>query len=234
MSQAVSRGQALQIAARVGIQINWDELDGDNLQANVINLKPGEFGARFTSFLRDGCALFEADAFRETGEYVVNIEMADPNWNPFRFDKFLRQGAKVEDLSRNEDVTLHLGTILHPDEKELTNGDEIARRIELIRNIALGYNHALWFTGHGRDEGQKSDFYQFSRAFGEGRIYFPAVIALLRNHRYTPVLFYFNGEWDCRWEPFEITVFRKCDRIAVRSFRRGYTPILQPTYRSIN
>lgn len=54
MGKAVSRGQALQISARVATQVNWDELDGNNLQADVISLTPEEFGNRFTAFLKNG------------------------------------------------------------------------------------------------------------------------------------------------------------------------------------
>ncbi|TSC91570.1 MAG: hypothetical protein CEN90_368 [Parcubacteria group bacterium Licking1014_17] len=54
MSKAVSRGQALEISARVATQINWDELDGDKLQVEVINLSSAEFGSRFTAFLKNG------------------------------------------------------------------------------------------------------------------------------------------------------------------------------------
>ncbi|MFA5889160.1 MAG: hypothetical protein WCW47_02870 [Candidatus Paceibacterota bacterium] len=63
MSQAVSRGQALQISARVGTQVNWDELDGGSLQNEVIELTPEEFGKRFTAFLKNGARLI-VSAFR--------------------------------------------------------------------------------------------------------------------------------------------------------------------------
>ena len=54
MGKAVSRGQALEVSARVATRINWDELDGDKLQAEIINLSPAEFGNRFTAFLKNG------------------------------------------------------------------------------------------------------------------------------------------------------------------------------------
>lgn len=54
MVKAVSRGQALQIAARVATQVKWDELDGDRLQQEVLELSPEEFGNKVTSFLRRG------------------------------------------------------------------------------------------------------------------------------------------------------------------------------------
>ena len=50
----VSRGQALQVAARVGTQVDWDAIDGDVLQKSVIDLTPEEFGKRFTEFLKNG------------------------------------------------------------------------------------------------------------------------------------------------------------------------------------
>lgn len=57
MGQAVSRGQALQVAARVGTQVDWDQLDGDRLQTEVIDLTPEEFGRRFVAFLKNGARL---------------------------------------------------------------------------------------------------------------------------------------------------------------------------------
>lgn len=57
MSKAISRGQALEVSARVATQINWDELEGDKLQSEVINLTSAEFGSRFTAFLKNGARL---------------------------------------------------------------------------------------------------------------------------------------------------------------------------------
>lgn len=54
MSTAVSRGQALQISARVATQVNWDELDDKRLQQDIIELTPEEFGKRMTAFLLRG------------------------------------------------------------------------------------------------------------------------------------------------------------------------------------
>ena len=59
--KTVSRGQALQVASRVGTQVNWDEIDGDRLQENVIDLSPEEFGKRFTAFLKNGGRLIIGD-----------------------------------------------------------------------------------------------------------------------------------------------------------------------------
>ena len=60
MSKAVSRGQALQVSARVATQVSWDELDGDALQKEIINLTPNEFGLRFTAFLKNSMRLLKS------------------------------------------------------------------------------------------------------------------------------------------------------------------------------
>lgn len=51
---AVSRGQALEVTARVATQVDWDAIDGARLQEQVINLSSQEFGSRFTAFLQNG------------------------------------------------------------------------------------------------------------------------------------------------------------------------------------
>jgi len=54
MGKVVSRGQALEVSGRVATQIDWDQLDGQKLQDEVISLSPEEFGRRFTAFLKTG------------------------------------------------------------------------------------------------------------------------------------------------------------------------------------
>jgi hypothetical protein len=61
MSKAVSRGQALEVSARVITQVNWEQLDGDHLQREVISLTSEEFGRRFTAFLQSGCRMVAGD-----------------------------------------------------------------------------------------------------------------------------------------------------------------------------
>lgn len=54
MVKQVSRGQVAEVGSRVLTQVNWDQLDGDRLQTEVINLPSEEFGRRFTAFLKNG------------------------------------------------------------------------------------------------------------------------------------------------------------------------------------
>jgi hypothetical protein len=84
MGKAVSRGQALQVSARVATQVNWDKLDGDSLQRDVISLSPEEFGRRFTEYLRNGARII-----RESN--LLRIDRSVP-FNP---TKFLGEGWSI-------------------------------------------------------------------------------------------------------------------------------------------
>jgi hypothetical protein len=57
MSKVTSRDQALEIIAKAMVNINWDGVNGELLQTDVISLKPAEIGQRFTAFLNNGCRL---------------------------------------------------------------------------------------------------------------------------------------------------------------------------------
>lgn len=52
-----TNGQILEIASRIVRDVDWSLVDGDGLQREVINLKPEEFGGRFTAFLKNGARL---------------------------------------------------------------------------------------------------------------------------------------------------------------------------------
>lgn len=86
MSKAVSRGQALQIAARVATQINWDELDGDRLQDEVISLTSQEFGARFTAFLKNNAKVIVRES------KIIRIDRAVP----FDLEAFVGQESDLK------------------------------------------------------------------------------------------------------------------------------------------
>ncbi len=55
MAKIVTRGQALELAGRFGVDTNWDSVDGDKLQTEVISLPRDELGRRFTAFVNNGC-----------------------------------------------------------------------------------------------------------------------------------------------------------------------------------
>jgi len=98
MGKVVSGGQSLEIVARVATQVNWEELDGDKLQKEVISLSREEFGTRFTAFLRNGGRIF-----------VSHPRLISTR--PFNPEEFLGNGRSIwkgsadgDGLSGKEDI----------------------------------------------------------------------------------------------------------------------------------
>ncbi len=131
MGKAVSRGQALQVSARVATQVNWDELDGDQLQSEVINLTPEEFGYRFTTFLKNGC--------RVGGSKVIKIDRS----KPFDPVSFIGEGWSIEEQDERSLVITELDltkiqfkTMLRDDEN-IVKGEEKLRRLKKAAYVRL-------------------------------------------------------------------------------------------------
>ena len=81
--KAVSRGQALEISARVATQVNWDELDAERLQREVIQLSAEDFRQRFTAFLQNG------------GRVNVGTTLPIPRSQPFNPAEFIGKGWTI-------------------------------------------------------------------------------------------------------------------------------------------
>lgn len=75
----VTRGQALELMARFGTQIDWKSLDGHRLQENVISLGAKEFGRRFAIFLNNDCKVIVSNP----GNFLVDRSQ------PVDVDRFL-------------------------------------------------------------------------------------------------------------------------------------------------
>lgn len=74
MSKVVSRGQALEVSGRFATQIDWNQIDGQKLQDEVISLSPEEFGRRFTAFLK-----------AETRSSFGGLKVACATFDPAKF-----------------------------------------------------------------------------------------------------------------------------------------------------
>ncbi|MDP3770169.1 MAG: hypothetical protein U1A23_02450 [Candidatus Sungbacteria bacterium] len=96
MSKAVSRGQALQVAARVAMQVNWDELDGDRLQEEIISLTPQEFGAKFTAFLKNNSKSNDSKLLVRESK-IIRIDRTMP-FDPPRFILIGQESGGFEPL----------------------------------------------------------------------------------------------------------------------------------------
>lgn len=169
MSKAVSRGQALQIAARVATQVKWDELDGDQIQEEIINLSPEEFGKKFTVFLNQGCMM------------AINLIHST-----FRYDKSKDDWKLLENTPRRltsaniEGISFLKGT------ESQINGEEMVRRATGL-DANLGQEDAEFLLEH-QDEipAELREFY----------LVFPGTMWQGSGEdRFVPFLSWVGGQW---------------------------------------
>lgn len=196
MSKAVSRGQALQVSARVATQINWDELDGDALQSGVIDLTPENFGRRFTDFLKNGARVqIVGDYFKETGELTIQIPaLPRPTLEQLQKRYSFIKSIEADD-SPTEPVTLVLGTVLRPDEKSI-NGMEYEYRLRSLDG-KFGYQQGEWLVLH------QDEYPDFMNLLGKIYIDLPGIKALRDDGgRDFPCLSQDGKRWCLRWDWF--------------------------------
>jgi hypothetical protein len=192
--KAISRGQALEISARVGTQVNWDELDGGSLQNEVIQLSPEEFGARFTAFLRNGARLV-VGALKFVVKRGFNPEkFIGKGWSIVEDETDSRSKALTElDLTKVQFVT----TL--KDGETYVKGEEKLKRLKKSGNIRLDADIflTLWENQHLIPESWKE------KVNGKTRfIYFDGtVLRLSSGDRYVLYLCWCGGawSWDVRW-----------------------------------
>ena len=151
----VTRGQALEVSARVATQTNWDMVDGDKLQRGVIGLSSEEFGRRFTAFMRNDCQLIVGEP------KVIPIDRSVP-FNPTEFIgvgwTIWRGPADGDGLSGDEEQdtrslaltqidlsAIVLKSTLKPGETVI-KGEEKLKRLKVSGEIRLdaGAFKALW------------------------------------------------------------------------------------------
>lgn len=196
MSKTVSGGQALQVVSSLAVDTFWDELDGDLLQREFIELPPKERGIRFTEFLKNGGRIQIADFFRETGELTIQIP-ARPQPTLEEIQKRFPGIKAIEgvDHSPTEAVTLKLVTVLREGES-LIGGTEYERRIAPHQDIILGYQQAIWLEEH------QDEFPEFMALLGKIYIDFSGLV-VVDGYDDRHVFYLLRGDrrWDvyCGW-----------------------------------
>lgn len=151
MGKAVSRGQALQISGRVAMQVDWDALDGDRLQSEVIDLTPEQFKERFTAFLKNGAQFIIGEP------KVIRTKFFDParfigkDWRIWRgpADGDGLTGEKdtdprSQDIAEIEIARILFETCLREGENSIA-GEEKLSRLKKAGHIRLGGNTFLGF-----------------------------------------------------------------------------------------
>lgn len=148
MNKAVSRGQALELVSRFSSQINWKELDGDQIQEKVVNLSPEEFGRRFTNFLKVGCP------FIFDGQKLIITKKFDPT-------KFIGEGYTTwrgpidgKGLSGEEEIDLRSLALTEIDpakfifETCIGKGGDAISGVEKLRRLKKEKPKLIRFAGN--------------------------------------------------------------------------------------
>ncbi len=193
--KAITRGQALEISARVATQVNWDALDGDKAQKEIINLTPKEFGERFTAFLKNGGRVVVGEP------KVITIDRTSA-FDPVAFIgegwSIVEQDERSLALTEVDLTKVSFETMLKDGEKTVV-GEEKLKRLIASGDIRLDAKvfQTLWENQHLIPEAWKQPTNgNTTYVFFDG-----TVLRRSSGSRYVLYLCWRDGEWDwrCRW-----------------------------------
>lgn len=210
MSKEVSRGQALEVSARVLTQTNWDGFGGDELQTGVIILSPEEFGRRMTAF------------FKNNMRFILGgLKIATAPFDPAKFIgangvfwKGPKDGNGLEGKEERDKVSLALTEVdfakayfltgLEKGEGSITGEEKLVRlrksgRILYGTTVAMG----LWQNYQSCQNKAESVLEKLYQQRGIIYIDFPGDV-LRGSHGRRCVLVFCRGDdgqwgWGCHW-----------------------------------
>jgi hypothetical protein len=210
MVKAVSRGQALELSSRFAAQVNWDEIDGDVLQKEVVNLSREEFGRRFTAFLRNGARLIVVSLVLVLNRLVVfnPIESIGTGWTIWRGPK---EGAGLEGVQAQDVCSLalqevdwtkvHFDTSLREGETSIKGEEKLSRLLasgNILPDAQIGFQLLEDYKTKGKD----SILEQLRRDRGITYIdFFGTILRDADGDRYVLYVFWNGVQWDwhVRW-----------------------------------
>ena len=209
MPKEVSRGQALNVAGRVAIQVKWDEIDGDLLQREIIELTPEEFGDRFTSFLKNGGRFIFGDPKSILTKMFDPAEFIGNDWTIWKGP------AEGDGLTGEEDFDprsvsmtvieiskLIFETCLKEGETSIT-GKEKSIRLKQSGQICLGGNVflGLWLDYQANKENSVLEWLWRNHKISH-LDFFGTILRSPHGYRHVPGLCR-DGDvrwhWYCRW-----------------------------------
>lgn len=192
--------------AKAMTNIDWDNVNGDRLQSEVVGLKPTEIGQRFTAFLNNGCRLMvgESKVVRTNPNLKFNpAEFIGEGWTiwkgPANGDG-LSGKAEVDERSpalMEVDLSKALFESCLKQGESSIKGEEKLRRLRESGNIQFGGNVflALW-----QDYQQNKENSCLEWLYRNHKISWMSFFGLvLRNpngRRCVLCLFRYDGEWD--------------------------------------
>jgi len=211
MSNVVSRDQALEVVGKAMVNIDWDSVDGNRLQNEVISLKPEEIGQRFTAFINNGCRLI-------IGEPKIIRINPDLKFNPTEFmgaGRTIWKGpADGDGLTGKEELDkrslslteVDLSTVLFESSlktgESSINGEAKLKRLQASGNVQLGGNVflALWQDYQLNKENSCLEWLWRNRKIS-WMSFFGLVLRDPDGNRHVLYLYRYDGgwRWGCGW-----------------------------------
>jgi hypothetical protein len=196
--KAVSREQAVAVMAVLMSNIDWDELDGELLQKEVVT-KPKEAGKRCTQFLKNGAMAVICSA----GSFVLKLVDA------FNHTEFLGRDWKVTERDEREDSLTEVDwskvdyeTCLK-DGEPLIAGEEKLKRLKAGFKIRHGGRAFLSLWKDYQEKGETSVLEKLYKAKGITYVdFFGLVLQTPGGYRRVLYLYRYAGGgwyWFCGW-----------------------------------
>ncbi|HBP00764.1 MAG: hypothetical protein UY41_C0051G0002 [Candidatus Moranbacteria bacterium GW2011_GWE1_49_15] len=211
MSKAVSRGQALHLQSLFGSKVDWDSIDGEQLQKSVIEgLTPDEIGTRFTAFLKNNCQFNFGDPKSILTKTFNPVEFLGEGWSIWKglVDGDGLSGEEDMDvrsleLAEVETAKIVFEAYLEEGESSIKGEEKIMRSKKNPDLIRLGGNVFLGFWLDYQANKENSVLEWLYRTRKIRFIDFPGLVLRgPRGNRCLPYLYRLgDGEWDwrCYW-----------------------------------
>ena len=160
MVTAVSRGQALELSARIMTQTDWDSLDGESLQRDLLELGVKEFRCRVTAAIKNGLRMVPT-SFKIT-PLPFDPTFVGENWKVIEKEVDQRSAS----LGEVDFVKARLTHFLRAGEPSIGGEENLKRQID-SGDIRLG---AEWFMALWRDWEKNGISCLLERMFQAGMI----------------------------------------------------------------
>jgi hypothetical protein len=187
----VSREQAMSVMSTLMLNINWDELDGDILQREVVE-DPKGVGARATAFFKRGCRPI----------VVGQSSLAVNRSKLFNPAKFIGRGWRIEEqdersltLSGVDILNIRLESTLRGDEASITGEENLNR----LKASGLVYLDAAIFRFLWDHQYLIPESWKEKTNGSTTNIFFDGTVLLHPlGDRCVIYLYWYNDEWN--WE----------------------------------
>lgn len=211
----ITTEQSHEIMAALATNTNWRDVDfsESGLQDSVIR-NSRQAGREFAAFLRSGCSFRGIVELLCIGRTSIKIPaLPRPTLKEIQRESSYLDAIKIErDTSPTNEVTLRLATILRLGEDSV-DGCEEERRMLLLGNRALGYQHRNWLVDN-QDKFSAFTAFLGTSIIGHVSIVFPGIVVVTGGgcpHK-------FGMTTDSRWRSYSTWVgdgFGLLSRVAI-------------------